>query len=348
MKKKIYTLIIFAFCAFCFIDAQDVHFSQNFAAPLYYNPATTGVYNGQYRANAIYRNQWYSVQVDAPYRSIYASFDSKISTGHANKNYFSAGIALLSDQAGDLNLKTNQVELSLSYSMRMNDVHGFSFGILGGLGQKAIDYSSARFGNQYDGLGHDSTLASGEALPNENVLYPNLGAGLLYFFSPSERSNVFVGAGMYNILSPKVNFTNFTNRLPYRISIQAGGSIEIGNSLDIAPTIYVNSQQSFIEMNSGVLFRYLIQRNNAYGRKERAFGIGPYFRMSGGNDGFGTPDALILMSRLDYESFSVGLSYDINLSDFTQATNRRGGFEISVAYTARTEDRSQNLHCPRF
>ena len=38
----------------------DPHFSQNYAYPLYLNPAFTGVIDGDYRATAIYKNQWLS------------------------------------------------------------------------------------------------------------------------------------------------------------------------------------------------------------------------------------------------------------------------------------------------
>jgi hypothetical protein len=45
-----------------------------------------------------------------------------------------------------------------------------------------------------------------------------------------------------------------------------------------------------------------------------------------------TKDAYILVANMDYRSFNVGVSYDINLSKLVAATNNRGGFEISVIY----------------
>jgi hypothetical protein len=39
-----------------------------------------------------------------------------------------------------------------------------------------------------------------------------------------------------------------------------------------------------------------------------------------------------MVANMDYRNFSVGLSYDVNISKLIAATNRRGGFEISVIY----------------
>jgi hypothetical protein len=35
---------------------------------------------------------------------------------------------------------------------------------------------------------------------------------------------------------------------------------------------------------------------------------------------------------MDFKNFNVGVSYDVNTSKLIEATNRRGGFEVSVVY----------------
>ncbi len=42
-------------------NAQDPRFSQFFSAPQLLNPALTGVFDGEYRVNINYRNQWNSI-----------------------------------------------------------------------------------------------------------------------------------------------------------------------------------------------------------------------------------------------------------------------------------------------
>jgi hypothetical protein len=56
---------------------------------------------------------------------------------------------------------------------------------------------------------------------------------------------------------------------------------------------------------------------------ETAVSIGAFYRLK---------DAFILAANMDYRNFNVGFSYDVNTSKLREATNRRGGFEISVIY----------------
>ena len=41
--------------------AQDIHFSQFFEAPLLRNPSLAGIYTGDIRVQAVYRDQWNSI-----------------------------------------------------------------------------------------------------------------------------------------------------------------------------------------------------------------------------------------------------------------------------------------------
>jgi hypothetical protein len=56
---------------------------------------------------------------------------------------------------------------------------------------------------------------------------------------------------------------------------------------------------------------------------ETAVSLGGFYRIK---------DAFIIAANMDYRNFNVGLSYDINTSKLREATNRRGGFEISIIY----------------
>jgi hypothetical protein len=43
-------------------------------------------------------------------------------------------------------------------------------------------------------------------------------------------------------------------------------------------------------------------------------------------------DALIPAVQYEYGDWTIGLSYDWNISDFDVATRGRGGFELAVLY----------------
>jgi hypothetical protein len=65
-------------------------------------------------------------------------------------------------------------------------------------------------------------------------------------------------------------------------------------------------------------------------------------------------DALIPVLKLEMNSFTVGLSYDVNVSRLNTVSNSRGGFELSLSYTGwlnRDKDGTTThgkFHDPRF
>jgi hypothetical protein len=46
------------------VSAQDIHFTQFYAAPMNISPALTGIFAGESRLMTNFRSQWHSVPVD--------------------------------------------------------------------------------------------------------------------------------------------------------------------------------------------------------------------------------------------------------------------------------------------
>ena len=61
MRKVIIVLGIWNLSSGISLKAQDIHFSQFFETPLWRNPSLAGIYNGDIRVQAVYRDQWNSV-----------------------------------------------------------------------------------------------------------------------------------------------------------------------------------------------------------------------------------------------------------------------------------------------
>src|SRR5690606_2674243 len=61
-------------------------------------------------------------------------------------------------------------------------------------------------------------------------------------------------------------------------------------------------------------------------------------------------DAVILRMGYHYKLLNSGIAYDINISKFTAATNRRGAFEIFVNQTISSNKTYQSRRriCPVF
>src|SRR6186997_1453355 len=60
LLKKVFLLNTICFIAIS-VSAQDIHFSQFFEAPLLRNPSLAGIFTGDIRVQAVYRDQWNSV-----------------------------------------------------------------------------------------------------------------------------------------------------------------------------------------------------------------------------------------------------------------------------------------------
>src|SRR5438067_13574700 len=104
MMKKVtllLTVVLWSVVSF----AQDIHYSQFYASPLTLNPALTGVNECNYRANAMYRNQWSSVSSN-PYQTPSVSFDiDNVLQRVIKKGTFSLRGLRLDDKPGDGNLQ---------------------------------------------------------------------------------------------------------------------------------------------------------------------------------------------------------------------------------------------------
>src|SRR5580765_1765351 len=113
-------LIIFVFMLYASgaLQAQDVHFSQYYATPLTINPAYTGNFTGDYRAGLNYRQQWGSVTV--PYKTFDFYGDISFNKNMFHRNYFSVGLCLVSDRAGDGNLSVTRVMASGAYHFNLD------------------------------------------------------------------------------------------------------------------------------------------------------------------------------------------------------------------------------------
>ena len=63
MKKSVPNLLLGLLLSIAIsqVNAQDIHFSQFFEAPLLRNPALAGLFNGDLRFQMVYRNQWNSI-----------------------------------------------------------------------------------------------------------------------------------------------------------------------------------------------------------------------------------------------------------------------------------------------
>lgn len=322
---KIFFGTLILILSFGELKAQDIHFSQMQYSPLTLNPAQAGaLYNMQAVVN--YRSQWKSAAF--PYSTFAGSYDMRVY--QSKTGFFAGGINFFHDVAGDIKMTTLNFNFSLAYHLNIDDKSTLGLGLQGGFGQRGIKSPDGQWGNQFVGLEYDPSILSGESFANTSILHGDVGTGLVYTYKKNEgymTSNdlLWINAGFatYHVNRPYSSFLKLDNeRLPIRWSAFYNMFIGIQNSnVVISPSIFYNRQGPAQELLGGTYVKYILKEGSKITSFEEgtAFSLGVFYRFR---------DAIIPKMMVEYSNYSVGISYDINISSFARSTNGRGGIEF--------------------
>ncbi len=332
------------------ISAQDIHFTQFYMSPLNLNPAMTGVNNCKTRMVANYRNQWASALGANAYNTYSVSYDQKMPIGR--QDYFGIGGSLWGDVAGETNFGTTQGRLSFSYSKKMAGYRKkASYLVIGAdaaLTQRSISSNNEdlRWPTQIDpDSGYDPTIPHGENINDFDFIYPDIAAGLLWFSVIDEKTNWYLGAALHHLNQPSVSFYDDSSvSLFSRITIHGGAQFPISDRMTLLPFAIYMSQGPHKEANIGSSVRFAMGASRL---TRQSWQLGLYYRGGTKVEGGLHSDAVILSSRFNYDQFSIGLSYDLNISELNQAGAANGAFEFSLKYEICGPE-SRGVYCPRF
>ena len=176
------------------LQAQDIHLSQFFEAPLWRNPSLAGIFSGDVRFQGVYRSQWASVTV--PYKTGSFNGEFKMPLGGSN-DFLTIGGQLMYDKAGSTNFTTTHLLPAINFHKSLSDQNNafLSLGFMGGLVQRSIDPSKITTNSQWDGSGYNPTLNINESLANYNLKYGDASVGMSFNsgIGKSEYDNFFVG-----------------------------------------------------------------------------------------------------------------------------------------------------------
>ncbi len=351
MKSK-HLLFAFLFLASVSATAQDIHFSQFYMSPLNLNPALTGIMNCNIRLTANYRNQWASVLKSNAYSTYNFSYDQKIPVGRYD--YFGVGGTFWGDKAGEADFATTTGKISGSYSKRMaggrKEAHYLVVGAEAGLAQRSIDFIKLRWGTQHDGEGnHDPTAPSQEpGFDQSEFLFADMAAGLLWFSVFDEGNNLYVGGAFSHLNRADQSFSsNATDYLYSRFTFHAGGEFEITPRFGLVPGVIVMFQGPSFQVNSGTSFKFTLGSGKGKFSNYQAFHLGTWVRVSNKVETGVLTDAVILSTRFDYNQFTLGFSYDVNVSALKPASSNNGAFEFAMQYKFCNNER-RGVYCPNF
>ncbi len=333
--------------------AQDIHFSQFYMSPLNLNPAMTGVVNGGQRVVVNYRNQWAGAIGSSAYNTYSASYDRRLAVGQ--EDYFGVGGTLWSDVAGETSFGSTQARLSFSFSKKIGgsrkQAHYISFGADAGFTQRRVRTGDFRWLTQVDSNAEFCPgCGNGETIPNTNITYPDMSGGLMWFSTLGDRKSIYVGGAIHHLNQPNVSFLNNEESLFSRLTVHVGGEYPLNNKISVKPNFIYMAQGPHIEINGGASVRFKTKsKNSSFGSNGvgQFFEIGTWYRVGNNIDGGVHSDAIILAARLDYDVYGIGLSYDYNVSDLSQASPGNGSFELSLSYLFGDVG-SKGVFCPVF
>ncbi len=339
------------------VMSQDIHFTQFYMSPLNLNPAMTGVMNCKNRFIGNYRNQWAGALKSNAYNTFSMSYDQKNTVGR--EDYFGIGGTLWSDVAGESRFGTTQGRLSFSYSKKMSGYRQKSsylvIGADAGITQRRISEKDLRWPSQISTNGFDPTQI-GENIDDNDFLYPDISAGILYFANLDKDNSYYFGTALHHLNQPNVTFFRSTsgNTVPLnnRFTLHGGGQFEMKPKVSILPFALFMAQGPHRQFNGGANFRFLMGNVRT---SDQSFQVGAWYRL-GVQDGDPTTtkdgvklhsDAVILSSRFQVGQMGIGFSYDLNISGLAASSPGNGAFEFSLTYELCGPE-SRGVYCPRF
>lgn len=312
--------------------AQDVHFSHMEYSPLTLNPALAGA-NSPMQGIINYRSQWNSVAI--PYKTIAASFDARFNENkRGKKGIIAGGINFFNDQAGDLKVTTNTVNLSLAYHLILDRTSTLGLGLNTGFGQRSIDPNGGRWGSQYDGMAYNAAIASGETFNSANFTFVDAGAGIVYtykknqgYITQNDQRAFNLGFAAYHVNTPGFSFIDKNSEQLYvRWSAFANAIIGIQNTRgSVLPGVYFQRQKSSMEIMYGLYCKYNLNEGSKVTgfNKPMSLQIGIFNRFK---------DAMVGKFLFEWDQYSAGFAYDINISSLTEVSRSKGGFELFLRF----------------
>ncbi len=340
-QKILLQILLFIISGCSEVLAQDIHFSQFFEAPLLRNPSLAGIFTGDVRVQMVYRDQWNSFTNAYKSGSLNAEYKMPVGKGD---DFLTTGVQILYDKAGTAGLTTTSFLPALNYhkSLSSNKTTYISVGFMGGLVEKNIDRSKITTNSQYDGAAYNPSLADGETFTTNKYDYfdGSVGASFNSSFGPEYANTYFIGVAYHHFNRPQNSFyRNATSALNPKIVVSGGMKFNIDENTYFTLQADYSNQGSFNEIIGGALYSYKV------GEAEN-----PQYVIHGGAF-LRWKDAFVPVIKIDYNPFSVALSYDVNVSQLKTVSQGRGGIELSISYIGfidRDKSSKYKTLCPRF
>jgi len=315
MKRLIIILIIYSSFP---VKGQDVHFSQFSKSSFLVNPSLTSFQQNDYKATLQRRSQWKSVA--EPFNTLSISAERKdLFPSH------SIGIQFLNDIAGDAKFKTIGFNFSYSKLFKITKINSLSIATGVGIFQRSLSYDNLIF-NQT------------EIYKNINFWFPDINLGISNQHHINKNTKLVNGVSFFHLNKAKQSLTGDNNvRLNRKVNFHSSLYHSTNQTFFLLPKIFYSIQDKDKEFIFVFDTGYLLK-----GHKNIILKSGLSYRWK---------DAIIYNFGAEIDNFDCLISYDINTSSLSEATNNKGGFEFSLVYVwdiKQKEKIIQPKQCPKY
>jgi hypothetical protein len=182
-----------------------------------------------------------------------------------------------------------------------------------------------------------------ENIGKSNIKF-DVNVGVTYHVDFMKRLNMYFGFAYDHVTSPTFNFLDVSSDRLYAKYVATGGAvIAIRDKINLVPAAMFLMQGPSLEVNVGANAQHIF--GNEYDSKNTvSFGLMARFARPEG------PEAIIPNVRLDVYHFTIGVAYDINVSNLSRGTNSVGAIEVGVVYIFKHRNRMvpTNASCPTW
>jgi len=335
---KLKYLILVVFCGATFgLSAQDFHNSYYQFAPMMINPALTGAFYGNLRANVIGRNQGRPVAGSGnEFNDISVTLDGNIDFGFTEGDWISLGGNFAkSPGAGGADFFRQFSGLGgayhLAYGKRKDKVFsvGFKYGTYS-TGFTNPDGANTPF-ELTGGMGDQDKqqlFGSGQGPDRPTKEKGDYMVGFMLTTPMGKKSDLRLGISSDHILAPRLALSRDSmpvgvapqaERLERRINVFAFYYTSLSDKLTFNPNILFQRKGVSNNLVIQGLFSYMYNQE-----KEIAIRGGLGMRLV---NSFDIPVYL----GVDYKSWRIGLAYDANIGGLRPSDQTFGALELGIS-----------------
>lgn len=310
--------------------AQDPHFTQFYANPLYLAPSFAGA-TKQHRIASTFRDQWPGfpggfVSYSVSYDHNFANFNSGL------------GVLVMRDQAGSGKLANTGICLQYSYDFNITTGWHIRPGLSFSYAMRSLDFSKLIFSDQLSsGNGNPTNISTHEGPPSGSFVGDiDAGTSMLIY-----QERFWIGGAVDHLLKPNEGLWGIKSTIPIKYSFFGGYQL-------------VKFARLLKPIDETVTFAYLYRSQDIF--KQLDVGLywyhyplvlGCWYR---GIPLYNSPrgDAVAFLVGLKMDGLSIGYSYDFTVSNLVRSSH--GAHEMTLIYQFNTKPvkKWHSIPCPEF